>query len=220
MSQCLNCGKNFNDQNVRLLMCSRGCIHWFHNYPEKCLREWIELKSGIIEIKAKLAQYLRYTRDLSILDHLGLDTMTRNIKCPTDDCDANITKLYGGIWSSYEFKYRRRENWDTTDLYSEHVDLGMRENFKLTVSTYQTELIGKLVDHIWDHLNTARPTKEGTRLIHMRYCFRHDDPGDSELKETAEYAKKFEAKIKELMTPDVYNPLPYCLPSFDHYVPM
>jgi hypothetical protein len=103
MTQCLSCGEKFNDPNVRLLMCNRGCIHWFHNYPKKCLKEWIELKSGINEIKEKLTQFPEHTRDLMILDQLGVDNITRSIKCPTPECDANINKLYGGIWSSYEF---------------------------------------------------------------------------------------------------------------------
>ena len=233
MQQCFGCGKDFEDHNVRLLMCNRGCTYWFHNYPKRCLKEWIEEQTGIVEITKKLAEYRTQigSRDLTLLDQLGLNNVTRSIKCPNQDCDAKITKLYGGIWSSYEFKYHRKESWDNIDIYSDNADLKMRENYRLTIHTYQTELIGKLVDTIWSHLINSKPggncqePGEEHRKFHLRYFnYRNTNwetdntDGKQYLMEACELAKKFEEKIKELMAPNVYNPDKYGLPSLDYYL--
>jgi hypothetical protein len=127
------------------------------------------------------------------------------------------------------FKYRRQENWDKTDLYSHHTDLKMRENYRLTVSTYQTEIIGRLVDHIWEHLNTIQPVnKDYRKQYHLRYFNRTNTDWDTinlpneekqNLMEASKFADAFDKKIKDLMLPHVYQPGEYGLPSFDHYLP-
>lgn len=224
MKHCLSCNKQFENQNVRLLMCNQGCTHWFHNYPKKCLKEWIEQKSNIPGVE--LFYNVIEKNNLDTLDYLGLDSITRDLKCPTPNCNAEITKLYSGTWSSHEFKYHRKESWDAIDLNS---DLKMRENYRLTISVYQTELIGRLIDNIWDRLTAPNSKEDDLKCtVSLRHLSQSDtnwveqsDWTDEEKKgliEATKFAGEFEKKIKELTQVGVYSPNKYGLPNLNYHV--
>ena len=210
MLKCQGCNEKFNEHetNVRALVCDNGCLIWFHNYPKKCMRIWIMKEMGIETVLRKLqSKKKKKMKKKKHLRKLGLDKVTRILKCPCEGCNAEIHRLVGGIWNHYGNPI----DWDMIDT----MDYKYLEKFKDTVPSFQTGLIGKTIERIW--IKYSGQSDARGRYYSLRYTNWTRQDNKPKLLKAKNKSVKFEKQVKLLMSPEVYHPERIALPEFKWY---
>ena len=218
-----NCGRRNNPDGC-VLMCSSGCLHWFHGCASEydCVGKWLKHQCNTDQINTSNLKNIDLTNpDFECLNNIGLENVTRTIKCPTEGCDSLINRfITKELMKRCDDRWcPGNTTWDTFDFYSDNNVRKMMNAFSQSIQGVISRLLSSRINHIlrrliegyatqlrWMHSEYFRMNNDQRRYYHYSWRFRNlSQEQNLEYIAHKKMATAVLSEIKKRMQPDIFR---------------